>query len=259
MATTPRTHPVSSNRRPPETRLDARAAGAARLRRRCRGDLRRCICCSASAATSRWCTPTPRSISSMGRPAASTSRAFRTGSSRRCRRSARSICPGPGYASLGMIYEEGKDLPVGMSKRHYQGIDRTFLNCAVCHTSTVRDTPQSKPHVYTRRCRRTRSTSWGSRNSSSPAARIRKFSQEYVDPRSAAPCSSNAARISICSTATSSIRSRCALMRERLLMLAGRFAWTDQQHGLGPGPRRHVQRGQGAVQLPDGSSCPSTR
>src|SRR5499433_3696768 len=57
--------------------------------------------------------------------------------------------PGPGWASLGLIFEEGKDLPVGMSKRRYQGIDRTFLNCAVCHTSTVRDTPQSKPKLYT--------------------------------------------------------------------------------------------------------------
>lgn len=56
--------------------------------------------------------------------------------------------PGPGYASLGMIYEDGKDLPVGMSKRRYQGIDRTFLNCAVCHTSTVRDRPDAKPRLY---------------------------------------------------------------------------------------------------------------
>src|SRR6185295_12756706 len=57
--------------------------------------------------------------------------------------------PGPGWASLGFIYEEGKDLPVGMSKRRRMGIDRTFINCAACHTSTVRDTPQSAPRVYT--------------------------------------------------------------------------------------------------------------
>jgi hypothetical protein len=56
--------------------------------------------------------------------------------------------PGKGYASLGLIYEEGHDLPVGMSKRHHQGIDKTFLNCAVCHASTVRDAPNSKPRVY---------------------------------------------------------------------------------------------------------------
>ena len=57
--------------------------------------------------------------------------------------------PGKGYPSLGLVFEAGKDLPVGMSKRRYQGIDRTFLNCAACHTSTVRDTPQSAPRVYT--------------------------------------------------------------------------------------------------------------
>src|ERR671939_2103176 len=32
-----------------------------------------------------------------------------------------------GYRSLGLIYEGDKDLPIGMSKRSYMGIDRTFL------------------------------------------------------------------------------------------------------------------------------------
>ena len=52
-----------------------------------------------------------------------------------------------GYRSLGLIYEDGKDLPVGMSRRRYMGVDRTFLNCAVCHTSTVRETAQAKPRL----------------------------------------------------------------------------------------------------------------
>jgi hypothetical protein len=56
--------------------------------------------------------------------------------------------PGEGYASLGLIFEDGKDLPVGMSKRRHQGIDKTFLNCAVCHASTVRDAPGTKPRLY---------------------------------------------------------------------------------------------------------------
>src|SRR3546814_1440650 len=55
--------------------------------------------------------------------------------------------PSRGYASLGLIYEEGKDLPIGMSKRNYQGVERTFLNCAVCHTSTVRDAPDAQPRI----------------------------------------------------------------------------------------------------------------
>lgn len=53
--------------------------------------------------------------------------------------------PGKGYASLGMIFEPGHDLPVGMTQRRHLGIDRTFLNCAVCHTSTVRVKADAKP------------------------------------------------------------------------------------------------------------------
>lgn len=49
-----------------------------------------------------------------------------------------------GYASLGFIYEPEKDLPVGFSQRRVF-INRVGLNCAVCHTGTLRDTPDS-PH-----------------------------------------------------------------------------------------------------------------
>jgi len=55
---------------------------------------------------------------------------------------------GKGYAAFGMIYETGHDLPVGASKRSVMGIERTFLNCAACHTSTVRKTEQSGPEIY---------------------------------------------------------------------------------------------------------------
>lgn len=53
--------------------------------------------------------------------------------------------PGDGFESVGMIYEPGKDLPVGMSKRRHMGIDRVFLNCAVCHSSTVRTSADADP------------------------------------------------------------------------------------------------------------------
>ncbi|MDO9008815.1 MAG: c-type cytochrome, partial [Thiobacillus sp.] len=55
------------------------------------------------------------------------------------------LLPGKGYASLGFIFEQGRDLPVGMSKRRHMGIDRVFLNCAVCHTATVRTSPNAQP------------------------------------------------------------------------------------------------------------------
>jgi hypothetical protein len=53
-----------------------------------------------------------------------------------------------GYASFGILYEEGRDLPIGVSKRRVQGIDRVWLNCAVCHTGTVRETRDSPPQIY---------------------------------------------------------------------------------------------------------------
>ncbi len=59
--------------------------------------------------------------------------------------------PPRGLASLGFVFDptrpQDRDLPVGVSKRNVQGIDRVFLNCAVCHVGTVRDTPQSPPRV----------------------------------------------------------------------------------------------------------------
>lgn len=53
-----------------------------------------------------------------------------------------SICPEKlpgGYASLGFVFEPGHDLPIGISRRRRLGIDHVGLNCAVCHSSTVRD------------------------------------------------------------------------------------------------------------------------
>lgn len=55
--------------------------------------------------------------------------------------------PGEGYASLGFIFESGRDLPIGMSTRRHLGMDRTFINCSVCHVSTVRDAPDAKPQL----------------------------------------------------------------------------------------------------------------
>ena len=46
-----------------------------------------------------------------------------------------------GYATFGFVTEPGQDLPIGVSRRRRLGIDQVGLNCAVCHTGTVRDTP----------------------------------------------------------------------------------------------------------------------
>jgi hypothetical protein len=52
-----------------------------------------------------------------------------------------------GYATFGFITEDGKELPIGVSRRRRLGIDHVGLNCAVCHTGTVRETPTSPPRI----------------------------------------------------------------------------------------------------------------
>jgi hypothetical protein len=53
--------------------------------------------------------------------------------------------PSGDLSSLGLIYEtdaNGKklDLPIGLSRRTLQGVDRAWFNCALCHTGTVQKT-----------------------------------------------------------------------------------------------------------------------
>jgi hypothetical protein len=52
------------------------------------------------------------------------------------------------FASLGFLYEDGRDLPVGVSQRNYQGLPRVYLNCAICHCGVVRDGPDGEPQVH---------------------------------------------------------------------------------------------------------------
>ncbi len=58
-----------------------------------------------------------------------------------------------GYEAFGMIYENDeqgrrRELPVGVMRRRNLGLDRVFFNCAVCHSTTVREAPDKPPKVY---------------------------------------------------------------------------------------------------------------
>jgi mono/diheme cytochrome c family protein len=53
--------------------------------------------------------------------------------------------PGPGgYAALGMPSKDGHELPVGFSKVTI-GFPRVGINCAMCHTASVRTAPEAPP------------------------------------------------------------------------------------------------------------------
>jgi hypothetical protein len=56
--------------------------------------------------------------------------------------------PGPGgWASIGLPWEQGRELPVGISRKTI-GFERVAINCAFCHLSTLRDSPEDAPHIY---------------------------------------------------------------------------------------------------------------
>lgn len=55
--------------------------------------------------------------------------------------------PAPGgYTSLGITWEEGKEMPVGFTKKTI-GFPRVGINCATCHTATFRKTVDDKPTI----------------------------------------------------------------------------------------------------------------
>jgi hypothetical protein len=56
--------------------------------------------------------------------------------------------PGPGgYVALGASWEMGHELPIGFTKE-IVGIPRVGVNCASCHTTSVRSAPNEAPQFY---------------------------------------------------------------------------------------------------------------
>lgn len=56
--------------------------------------------------------------------------------------------PSPGgYASVGIIARDGHEMPIGLSKVQI-GVPRVGVNCALCHTATVRAKPTDAPMFY---------------------------------------------------------------------------------------------------------------
>jgi mono/diheme cytochrome c family protein len=56
--------------------------------------------------------------------------------------------PGPGgYTSLGFAWEQGHEMPVGLTKRTI-GQPLVGINCAMCHTASVRESPGLQPTLF---------------------------------------------------------------------------------------------------------------
>lgn len=59
---------------------------------------------------------------------------------------------GGDFSVFGFLYGtepngERRDLPIGISRRTVRGIDLAWMNCAICHTGTVRDSADGAPRV----------------------------------------------------------------------------------------------------------------
>jgi len=137
--------------------------------------------------------------------------------------------PGTEYSSLGFLYEAGKDLPIGASKRNTQGIDRVFLNCAICHAGSVRETPQSAPFIYT-----------GMPSNTVDLEAFERFifacasDQRFNAPRIMAEMESIGAKYDFINRLIMRYYA-IPFMRERLLMLKGHFRFVDWEPDAGPG------------------------
>ena len=78
-----------------------------------------------------------------------------------------------GYAAFGFSWEPGRELPVGFAKTDLFGGPRVAINCAFCHTSSVRTSPLEAPRLIAA----------GPGNQINPQAYV-KFLQAVVeDPR----------------------------------------------------------------------------
>lgn len=141
--------------------------------------------------------------------------------------------PGQGYASLGLIYEQGKDLPIGMSKRRHLGIDRTFLNCAVCHVSTVRATPDAQPRVVLGMPANTFNL-FDFQKFLFACAADPGFSREVIVPQIARAMEQRGEHLGLLDR-YAVYPLAIWIMRDRLLMLRGRFAPMLEHTPWGPG------------------------
>jgi hypothetical protein len=142
--------------------------------------------------------------------------------------------PGRGYSSFGMIYEKDKDprydLPVGVSMRNYRGIDVVYLNCASCHTGTVRDTPGSEPRVIPGMPANTFDLgAWGQFLTDVPLGE--KFSGQRLmdqiekmqsDPRRRAPKPDFINRLIFRYVAADLMRDQLLILRQRLKFIDGK-------------------------------------
>jgi cytochrome c553 len=137
--------------------------------------------------------------------------------------------PGPGgYGAFGFVWEPGRELPVGFSKRDVAGSSRIAVNCAFCHTATYRVAPAA-PRIV---------VPGGASTITSPQAFSRFLEATAADPRfNASDMLEAIGKIGTLSW-TESLAYRFLLIpgtRRALLRHREEFRWMDERPDWGPG------------------------
>ncbi len=141
------------------------------------------------------------------------------------------------YASLGFLYEKDpkkggyKDLPVGVQRRNVQGLDRVFLNCAICHTGSVRASANLPPHLVA-----------GMPSNTVNLQEFQRFlfasamDERFTPGRILNEIERMGALDELTFLNERLLRKfGISLMRERILLLRDRFKFMDQEPDFGPG------------------------
>jgi mono/diheme cytochrome c family protein len=136
--------------------------------------------------------------------------------------------PGPGgYASVGLPWEEGREFPVGFSKKTI-GFERVGFNCALCHATQYRLTADARPTIVAA----------GGSHTADIQALLEFFSKAAADPR----FNSSTILTEIDLAYRLSFIDRLLykflfipLTRKQLIEQGEGFAWADSRPRWGPG------------------------
>jgi RoxA-like, cytochrome c-like/Cytochrome c len=143
-----------------------------------------------------------------------------------------------GWAALGFLYEDDKDLPreglrrrrpVGTSLRNHMGIDRVFLNCAGCHAGRVRTEEGGKAVIYAGMPANTLDLS-----AFQEFLRKAAISQDFTPERFLAQIDAMGIRLGFINRLALRYYG-VALARTQILLLADRFKFLENEPTFGPG------------------------
>jgi mono/diheme cytochrome c family protein len=138
------------------------------------------------------------------------------------------LLPGPGgYASLGLPWEEGRELPAGFSKKTV-GFERVGFNCALCHTTRYRTRPDETPTLVAA----------GASHTSDIQGLLGFFSDAANDPRFSSETILNAIDMAYPLSWTDRLLYGLVyipLTRKRLQEQGEALAWAEHRPPWGPG------------------------